>query len=180
MNEAHKVGLTLQAEASYMENQYFTKKFSKSLEELKAFEESYTKIGRKGETKSKAGAGMARLPTLQGGYNNDPRIISELENLKQENEALNDKIKKLEKRMLEIAKSKSDLEVQAEEDVKTGAEISGSSLAAKDQELNELRKELEKRISQTSQVVSMKKIIQQKNEQINELKERLKKYEKVN
>lgn len=140
------------------------------------------KLGRKGETKSKAGMGLARLPTLQGGYNNDPRILSELEEIKKENESLREKIKKLEGKMIEIARSKGDIESLREEEEKAGAESMGSmgaSLTQKDEEIRKLKKEIEERISQSAQVVSMKKIIQQKNDQINGLKERLKNYEKV-
>ena len=45
-------------------------------------------------------------------------------------------------------------------------------LTEKEKEAQRLKKEAEDRISQSSQVTSMKKIIQQKNDQINELKER--------
>ena len=140
------------------------------------------KIGRKGEAKSKIGMGMARLPTLQGGYNNDPRILSELEDANQANQALKEKIMKLEAKMIEITKSKSDIESQREEEGKAGAEsigTLGTKLTQKEEEISKLKKEIEERISQSAQVVSMKKIIQQKNEQINGLKERLQKYEKV-
>lgn len=140
------------------------------------------RTGRKGETKSKAGMGMARLPTLQGGYNNDPRVLAELEELKQENEALRDKVKKLEGKMVEIARSKGDVESLREEEEKAGAESMGSlrgKLAQKEEEVGKLKAAIEEKISQSAQVAAMKKIIQQKNEQINGLKERLQKYEKV-
>eukprot|EP00826_Nyctotherus_ovalis_P062251 TRINITY_DN8975_c0_g1_i8.p3 TRINITY_DN8975_c0_g1~~TRINITY_DN8975_c0_g1_i8.p3 ORF type:complete len:143 (+),score=68.00 TRINITY_DN8975_c0_g1_i8:509-937(+) len=140
------------------------------------------RTGRKGETKSKAGMGMARLPTLQGGYNNDPRVLAELEELKQENDVLREKIKKLEGKVVEIARSKGEVEGLREEEEKAGAESMGSMrarLAQREEEVDKLKKEIEERISQSAQVVSMKKIIQQKNEQINGLKERLQKYEKV-
>ena len=63
-----------------------------------------------------------------------------------------------------------------------------TQLEEKNKEMSKLKKEIEERISQSSQVASMKKIIQQKNEQITELKERynslthlrrLRKHEKV-
>eukprot|EP01022_Parablepharisma_sp_SALTPOND_P026631 TRINITY_DN64514_c2_g1_i1.p3 TRINITY_DN64514_c2_g1~~TRINITY_DN64514_c2_g1_i1.p3 ORF type:complete len:300 (-),score=69.84 TRINITY_DN64514_c2_g1_i1:71-970(-) len=188
MNEAQKAGITLQAEVSYMENQHafqYSNLNSKSLEELKSFEEGYTKIAKKGETKSKAGVGLARLPTLQGGYSNDPRILMELDEVKEQNAALKEKIRKLEEKMIEIAKTKGDIEIQKQEEeklAKAGAETAESlkdKLEEKEKEVVKLKKEVEERISQSTQVASMKKIIQQKNDQINDLKNRLKKHEKV-
>ncbi|MDR3582672.1 MAG: hypothetical protein P4L67_05345 [Candidatus Pacebacteria bacterium] len=57
------------------------------------------KLGKKTESKSKGNMGLARLPTLQGGYNNDPRILSDMEDLKEQNAALKEKIKKLEEKV---------------------------------------------------------------------------------
>ena len=57
------------------------------------------KLGKKGEPRAKTGMGLARLPTLQGGYSNDPRILMEMEELKERNNTLNEKIKKLEEKV---------------------------------------------------------------------------------
>ena len=57
------------------------------------------KLGKKVEQKSKTNMGLARLPTLQGGYNNDPRIVLELEELKEQNATLKERIKKLEEKV---------------------------------------------------------------------------------
>lgn len=143
------------------------------------------KLGKKGEAKPKAGAGIARLPTLSGGFNNDPKIIMEMDELKEQNKSLQEKIKKLEEKMLEIAKSKGQIEFEKNEEEKKnkeGADTVSSlheKLENKDKEIVKLKAEIEEKISQCSQVATMKKIIQQKNEQVNDLKGKLKKYEKV-
>ena len=143
------------------------------------------KLGKKGETKSKAGVGLARLPTLQGGYSNDPRILMDMEDIKDQNNALKEKIKKLEEKMVEIAKTKGYIELQKQEEEKLAkvgadtAETLKGRLEEKEKEAARLKKEAEERLSQSAQVNSMKKIIQQKNDQVNDLKARLKKYEKI-
>ena len=58
------------------------------------------KTGKKAEPKGRGSVAVARLPTLQAGYNNDPRIMIELEELKEANNLLKEKIKKLEEKIL--------------------------------------------------------------------------------
>ncbi len=70
------------------------------MEELKNFEESYMKTGKKAEPKPRGSVAIARLPTLQAGYNNDPRVLLELEELKETNNVLREKIKKLEEKVI--------------------------------------------------------------------------------
>ncbi|MDR3582673.1 MAG: hypothetical protein P4L67_05350 [Candidatus Pacebacteria bacterium] len=77
--------------------------------------------------------------------------------------------------MVEISRSKGDLEHLKLEEEKTKHDtVEGlkEQLTEKEKEALRLKKEAEERLSQSSQVASMKKIIQQKNEQVNSLKER--------
>jgi hypothetical protein len=77
---------------------------SKSLGDIKAFEENNIKLGKKTELKgkgAKGAIGITRLPTLQGGYSNDPRIINELNIVKEENEKLKENIKYLQTKVLD-------------------------------------------------------------------------------
>ena len=69
------------------------------MEELKSFEESYMKTGKKAEPKGRGSVAIARLPTLQAGYNNDPRVLMALDELKEANNVLREKVKKLEEKV---------------------------------------------------------------------------------
>lgn len=143
---------------------------------------------------SRAPTGGARLPTLQSGFNNDPSLVQELREKKEELATLRDRLTRLQsqltavmsekeelsERAAHLAHSQSQLMVEEESQAKVMTEeLYQTKLALETKEglLAQLKAEQEKRLNESKQFQSLKKLIQTKNEQIKELRGRLEKYE---
>ena len=84
--------------------------YSKSLEEIKNFEKMALEVGKKPGLRKKATIGMAKLPALGGGgYNNDPLIMTELAQNKEQNQKLKVNIKKFQDTIKQLHLSETQL-----------------------------------------------------------------------
>ena len=183
--DAEKQNTNLKAEVAYMENY-------KALESIKTFEE--IKAPEEGLQKKKT-AGMARLPTLGSStYNNDPAVMRQLEELKEDNVRLNERANTL---ALELSKTKKNTEQVTEEagsEKRKAEELERmleqnttmtkeerdqlmGRLSGQSEEIEKLKDDLTKKINQLPQVNQMKKMLQSKNDKIQELTKKLAKYE---
>ena len=185
MHEAESQNSTLRADVNYMENY-------KALEDIKDFE----KLQLKGNfSLQKKATITSKLPTL-GAHVADPNMQNELANLRLENELLKKQVRELQAKITQVLSSKSQVSDEVDSHTKQKdheiAELESQILnlqvesnKAKDQadnlrqELINTKDEMKKKLNQTTQVTNMKKMIQEKNAKIKQLREKLSKYESV-
>lgn len=190
MVQAQNSGVTLSSEISSLENH-------RAIEEIKKIER-----GEKQFELNKKTTQGARLPTLQAGFNNDPNLVRNLNELKEENQKFKERINQLQSQVSELIDERNHLKQQnaqlSEQAQKVGErvreyneetqvynekskEISQAleetrlELRSKEELVQQLREEQEKRLSESKQFQNLKKLMNTKNEQLKELREQLNK-----
>lgn len=96
MHQAETQGLYLQADTAFIENQH-------AIEEMKTIERSH-----RVSDLNKRSQG-ARLPTLAAGFNNDPQITKQLNELKEENKEIKNRLKQTQAQLSEILDERNSL-----------------------------------------------------------------------
>ena len=127
--------------------------------------------------------GAAKLPTLMGGGDSD--LKGENTRLKSMIDDLKKKIEYQEKQLIQTLSQKSggaSAEAQAEYEEKIKlAEARTQELQQNLEErsamMNDLQKQLNSKVSSLKQVTMMKKMLQDKNSELKELRDKLKQYE---
>eukprot|EP00347_Sterkiella_histriomuscorum_P009298 403341739 len=186
MHDAEQQNSTLRADVNYMENY-------KALEDIKDFENLEL---NKVFSLQKKSTITSKLPTLGSAMYQDPNMQSELQNLRTENDNLKKMIQVLQSKLTQSLSQKSEVNSQIDGsklqsdqiviDLQARLhQIESEKLQVKEQaenmrqELFNVKDELKKKVNQLTQVTNMKKMIQDKNTKIKQLRERLGKYEGV-
>ncbi|KAL4470089.1 hypothetical protein ABPG72_008748 [Tetrahymena utriculariae] len=142
----------------------------KMMESMKKVENTDTTFLASSEVKNPLKAVQGKLPSLFESQKTDQNLLkieqleNELSQLRQENEKLKENVK-------------------ASSQGKIGTDYEISELSEKFEKLQTehkfLQEDSQKKLNESAQFNNLKKMIQQKNEQIKEFKDRLSKYEKV-
>lgn len=187
MYEAEQQNSTLRADVNYMENY-------KALEEIKNFEILSLTGGADFSLTRKKATAASKLPTIGAAMMMNAHESNETQELKAENERVKKMLQSLQEKLAQTLAGKSQMAEKADETVK-GSQQQIDELRHKLDKIMEerdsalevsenLRKEamntkteLQKKVNQLTQVTNMKKMIQEKNSKITELRERLSKYE---
>ena len=186
--QGEQQGMSFQADTSYLENQRMIEEMAKIEKHQKTLAEL-----------SRAPSGGARLPTLQSGFSNDPTLIQELREKKEEVNQLKERLSRLQVQLSTAMADKEELTEKVahleatqtqhhEEDDSQAREMTAElfqakvtitqlALETKEGLLAQLKQEQEKRLNESKQFQSLKKLIQTKNDQLKELRARLEKYE---
>eukprot|EP01017_Pseudomicrothorax_dubius_P029259 TRINITY_DN353_c0_g2_i1.p1 TRINITY_DN353_c0_g2~~TRINITY_DN353_c0_g2_i1.p1 ORF type:complete len:247 (+),score=85.00 TRINITY_DN353_c0_g2_i1:162-902(+) len=107
--------------------------------------------------------GLTKLPTIGSGYNNDPALLTKIDELQIELENLRNMNAKMQRELIAGAKEKRD----------------SNDMLLLQKEIEDLKSELSKKLSESVQFNNLKKLMQAKNEQLKDLRQRLAKYETV-
>ncbi|CAG9329796.1 LZTFL1 [Blepharisma stoltei] len=183
MNQAQTHNLTLQADTSFIENLH-------AIEEMRNIERSQKALDLNKRTQG------ARLPTLQTSFNNDPLLVKQLNELKEENNTLKNRMKQMQTQISQILDEKMELrnavesltaqlengprheEPQHDTQAIHMLEETKLQLQTKEELIKQLKEEQDKRLADSKQFQSLKKLIVGKNEQIKELREQLERLQK--
>jgi len=170
LTEAEKSQVNIKIDMNLIEN-------NTAIENIKKFESKNVKDIEVTKTSKSMGA---KLPTLSGGSEDAAKKIQELEaevaSLKQRNQDLQVDLIKLTK---EKSSNVQTFSLRTEGDY--AEEIHDLKTKMKEYEvmIQEMKEELNKKMNDSVQFNNLKKLMQQRNEQIKTLRERLSKYETV-
>ena len=174
MSQAETQGLQLQADISFIENE-------KAIEEMR-------NIGSLERDLTKKTQG-ARLPTLQAGAINEQNSSLKVRELSDERDSLKKKILEQQATITQLLEELNRFKANNESALKTESlyesevkEVSQAleetkvwgkklELRTKEELISSLKQEQEKRLADSKQFQSLKKLIQSKNDQIKELRE---------
>lgn len=175
--DAEQQKLTLHADVNYMENY-------KALEEIKDFENLSLSTGNDFSLQKKKTQTGAKLPTLGSAMMSDSH---ERQTLREENERVKKMMQSMQEKVAQMLAGKSQMSedvgakiAEMEEQVKMMREERDRAVEGAEQLRKEVmvtKQEMQKKVNQLTQVTNMKKMIQDKNAKIEELRKRLGKYE---
>lgn len=100
--QGEQQGMSFQADTSYLENQRMIEEMAKIEKHQKTLSEL-----------SRAPTGGARLPTLQSGFSNDPALIQELREKKEELATLKERLARLQAQLSAVLSEKEELAERA-------------------------------------------------------------------
>jgi chromosome segregation ATPase len=186
MFEAEQQNSTLRADCNYMENY-------RALEEIKDFEKLAASGDQSFSLQKKKGA-TSKLPTLGSAMLMTQNESAEAAQLKEENIQVKRMMQAMQEKLAGALLGKSMLTEKVEGETKETSgkleELSRKLERAQEErdkamevsenlrkEAQNTKQELQKKVNQLTQVTNMKKMIQDKNGKIAELRERLGKYE---
>eukprot|EP00743_Colponemidia_sp_Colp-15_P004213 GILK01004545.1.p1 GENE.GILK01004545.1~~GILK01004545.1.p1 ORF type:complete len:276 (-),score=79.74 GILK01004545.1:138-932(-) len=136
--------------------------------------------GKHVHTPSTGVSGASRLPTLQSAFNNDPSLLNELNEMKEKNRTLTERYQQMQQQLTALAKAKNDGDnTAAMEDIQQDMERLRLELERKAEMVEALNSEAQRKLNESTQFQQLKKMIQQKNDQLKDYRARLSRYEQV-